>query len=63
MANNNFSEVFISRVYDSKEMAAWKLNEVRNFYNEAHGWVEVEGYVEPLGNNQYRAVRKHYKTI
>ena len=36
-----------------------ELNRIRHSYPSSRGWVEIAGYVEPLPNSKWRAVRHH----
>ena len=51
----------ISQPYDSKAQAHYKLQSIRDHFNEAAGWHEIDGYVEQLPNGKWQAVRVHEK--
>lgn len=55
-----FEEVFRSPFEkDSQEEALQVLQEIREAHPSTSGWVEVTGYIEPLPNGKWRAVRHH----
>lgn len=57
-----FEETFESPLEKDTEADALKvLDDIREIHDEAHGWVEIEGYAEQLPNGKWRAVRYHAK--
>ena len=59
---DRFEETFVSPFEkDTKGDALRVLNEIRKAQDSAHGWIELEGFVEQLPNGKWRAVRHHAK--
>ena len=57
-----YTETFVSPFEKNTKSDALKVLEaIRQTHDSAHGWVEIEGYVEQLPNGKWRAVRKHEK--
>ena len=57
MATKRYTER--SREYDTKSDAIWKLQKIREFYDEASGWYEIDGFVECTPSGKWIAVRVH----
>lgn len=56
----NYEETFRSPFErDTSGSAMEVLEAIRSAHDKAHGWVELEGYIEKLPNGKYRAVRRH----
>lgn len=55
-----FEETFRSPFErDTVESALAVLESIRDVHDAAHGWFELDAYVEKLPNGKYRAVRHH----
>lgn len=55
-----YKETFVSPFEkDTKGDALKVLDAIREVHDSAHGWVEIEGFAEPLPNGKWRAVRVH----
>jgi hypothetical protein len=57
-----YKETFTSPFEKDTEAEAQKVLEaIRSAHSEQHGWREIKGYIEPLPNGKFRAVREHVK--
>lgn len=56
-----FEETFYSREYDTREMAEWKLERIREGHPESSGWEEISAEIIPCGKGKWKAARHHIK--
>lgn len=45
--------------FSNQHEALEALNKIRHNFPSSKGWFEIAGYVEPLPNGKWRAVRHH----
>ena len=51
----------ISQAYPTKGQAVEKLQRIREHFTAADGWYELDGFVEQVSKDRWRAVRVHEK--
>ena len=59
---HTYHETYVSSAEYASESEALKvLNSIREAHPARHGWREIRGFVQPLPNGKYKAVREHEK--